>query len=455
MQVKIRNVQQRGNSFFFRLSIPKELQVHYNGQKEIYKTLEAFDSFCAVSKASELRARYKEEFRFLKNGGSLQPEFSAPATIAQPLPHADPLAPLLSEVLEELLTARPCKHKTVLDRKSSVRLLTDWHGDLPITQYTRKMFLDFRDIGLRKLPPNFYKLDKFEGLSIHAIAKKQHRNTMQPATVNHKLGHIGTVFNYAVKHGYLSRNPLVDLVLPLEKLPSKERDSYSTDQLQRLIDTMADLTASGKVKRHQYFWVTMSCLYSGARLNEIAQLTLDDITTVDGIPCFNITSEGELAKSLKNRSSCRVIPIHPTLIDLGFMRYYEERLSRTTRYSPASRTRLWHNIYGDKDGNTGRGVSRWFNDTARPKFLTNEEHEDHKAKRKSYCFHSLRHTFISQAQNQARMNPRIEMRLTGHSDAFISEEHARYGKDMHPKIMLEELEKLDFGLDLSGIRGRY
>ena len=350
MQVQIRNVQRRGNSFFFRLTIPKDLQHHYNGQKEISLTLETSDSFCAFTKAGELRKEYKKQFRSLRCGeprpteSNRPPELSAPSIIS--LPPATP-APLLSEVLNELLVSRPCRHKTVLDRKSSVRLLTDWHGDLPITHYTRKMLLEFRDTGLRQLPPNLYKLDRFTGMSIRTIAEKQHSHTMKPATVNHKLGHICTVFNYAVKHGYLSRNPVVDLVLPLEKAPSKQRDSYSTDQLQRLIDTMADLTASGKTVRHQLFWVTMSCLYSGARLNEIAQLSLVDIMIVDDIPCFNITTDGEIAKSLKNRSSCRVIPIHPTLIDLGLMRYYEQRIIRTSRYSSPTRTRLWHNASSD------------------------------------------------------------------------------------------------------------
>ena len=100
-------------------------------------------------------------------------------------------------------------------------------------------------------------------------------------------------------------------------------------------------------------------------------------------------------------------------------------------------------------------MSRWFNDHFRPIFLTSEELADHKSGKNNYCFHSLRHTFIHQAQNQAQMNPRIEMRLTGHADAFISAEHARYGKDMHPSVLLKELKKLDYGLDLSAVMNRY
>ena len=49
----------------------------------------------------------------------------------------------------------------------------------------------------------------------------------------------------------------------------------------------------------------------------------------------------------------------------------------------------------------------------------------------------------------------IEMRISGHADQFISEVDARYGKDMHPKILLEELVKLDYGLDFSTLRNRY
>jgi len=43
MQVQLRNVQRLGNSYFSRLTIQKDLQVHYNGQKEISQMLETSD----------------------------------------------------------------------------------------------------------------------------------------------------------------------------------------------------------------------------------------------------------------------------------------------------------------------------------------------------------------------------------------------------------------------------
>ncbi len=56
-------------------------------------------------------------------------------------------------------------------------------------------------------------------------------------------------------------------------------------------------------------------LYSGARLNEIGQLTLSHIS-LDPVPHFRILHA-------KNQSSTQDVPIHPKLIELGFLDYVE------------------------------------------------------------------------------------------------------------------------------------
>lgn len=142
------------------------------------------------------------------------------------------------------------------------------------------------------------------------------------------------------------------------------------------------------------------------------------------------------------------------LIELGLLRFVDGRKAEVPEAEHAV-TNLWPKASYQKNKGWRRKIGHWFNEMFRPKFLTADELADHKAGRESYCFHSLRHTFISQAQNQARMNARIEMRLTGHVDEFISESHARHGKDTHPSILLEEMEKLDYGLDMLGVTGGY
>ncbi|VGO14443.1 hypothetical protein PDESU_03004 [Pontiella desulfatans] len=329
MKVRLSHIHQRGNTFYFRLIIPEDLRIHFGGKREISKSLRTIDPFAAFAQACELRDRYKRQFHAFRHGSTIPAEqcipsdFLMPLNIAQLKPRNE--APLLSVVLHELLQSKPCKKTSISARKAAVRLLIEWHGDLPVDHYTRKMLLEFRDKGLLRLPPNFYKINRYVGRPIRSIAEECEAEAMKPATVNHKLGHINTVFNYAVKYGYLDINPVVDLTLSLEKAPSKERDSYSVDQLQRMVNQLAVQTASGGDLRHQRFWVTLCCLYTGARLNEIAQLSVSDLCVVDDIPCFNITTEGEVAKSLKNARSRRLIPVHPALIELGLLRYHEQR----------------------------------------------------------------------------------------------------------------------------------
>ena len=60
-------------------------------------------------------------------------------------------------------------------------------------------------------------------------------------------------------------------------------------------------------------------LYSGARENELAQLRLSDISIDVETPYFSVQESSETR--VKTKSSIRIVPIHPTLIDLGLLKY--------------------------------------------------------------------------------------------------------------------------------------
>src|SRR5690606_34826148 len=75
-------------------------------------------------------------------------------------------------------------------------------------------------------------------------------------------------------------------------------------------------------KHADMFWIPLISLYTGARMNEICQLEVADVTEEKGIPCFQITTEGEDDnKKLKNIGSKRKVPIHKNLIAIGLMEY--------------------------------------------------------------------------------------------------------------------------------------
>ncbi|MBL7016274.1 MAG: hypothetical protein ISR84_01815 [Kiritimatiellales bacterium] len=161
MHVQVRHIQKRGNSFYFRLAIPADLQIHFGGQREISKTLQTSDPFLAFIKAGELRDRYKRMFHSYRHGDDVQNESGRlPNLSALPhIPYIEPVVDqvlLLSDVLNELLRAKPCKRNSVLARKSSVRLLTDWYGELrvilirPLRRYGMRSVIMEKEIGAVK-----------------------------------------------------------------------------------------------------------------------------------------------------------------------------------------------------------------------------------------------------------------------------------------------------------------
>jgi integrase len=62
------------------------------------------------------------------------------------------------------------------------------------------------------------------------------------------------------------------------------------------------------------------CAYSGARLAEVCQLRVEDIVEIEGIWCMRFDPE---AGSLKTRGSERAIPLHPAVVEQGFLKFVE------------------------------------------------------------------------------------------------------------------------------------
>ncbi|NEU13694.1 tyrosine-type recombinase/integrase [Methylobacterium sp. BTF04] len=68
-------------------------------------------------------------------------------------------------------------------------------------------------------------------------------------------------------------------------------------------------------------WVPWLCAYSGARVGEITQLRRKDIRHENGVPILHITPEAGTVKTKR----FRYVPIHPHLIEMGFLDYVSTR----------------------------------------------------------------------------------------------------------------------------------
>ena len=151
-----------------------------------------------------------------------------------------------------------------------------------------------------------------------------------------KLRMLKTFLGWAHKKKKLSEQ--LDYLLPTEKRDKKRdksKDGYQpwTDVELKKIFEREPYPADG-----YRFWTPLLALYTGGRANEIAQLQVDDVIKTNcGIVCISImddidddvddneplsTPDDEKAiKSLKTASSRRWVPIHPKLVEVGFLEF--------------------------------------------------------------------------------------------------------------------------------------
>lgn len=79
------------------------------------------------------------------------------------------------------------------------------------------------------------------------------------------------------------------------------------------------------------YWLPPLALYHGCRISELCQMHLDNVTQVEGIWVLDVNDKTK-DKSIKtDDTSERCIPVHPTVIELGFLDYCERLRSEGFR----------------------------------------------------------------------------------------------------------------------------
>jgi len=246
------------------------------------------------------------------------------------------------------------------------------------------------------------------------------------------LRRIGGLFNWAVKHEHLSTNPASGLQYKRTKRSDEERAPYSPENLQNLQAALIRLPEHCDPWK---YWTPILAVYSGMRQNEIAQLHLDDIVDKNEVLCFDVNERGD-TKKLKSKAARRLVPIHPHLVELGFLEYVEELRRQGEK-------RVWPALQEKRDG-YGQRVSRWFSDW-RKKWLTPEDLQQHKKD-----FHSFRHTFDDRLKQAGVLDVRLPQ-LMGHS-LETDQTFGRYGELLRPPQLFEAIKLLDLGFALDKLR---
>ncbi len=282
---------------------------------------------------------------------------------------------------------------------------------------------------LLKLPPNRTK-GKYAGKTIKQIIAMDPGETISVRTINNNyIQRFSSLFSWAVRNGYCAVNPFAGLKMKIKSKASEDKDLFSEADLVKIFNIEC-FNKDEFAKKPWKYWVPLIGLFTGARVQEIAQLRIGDVFEEEGVHAFHITKK---AGSLKNMSSERVVPVHPKLLELGFWEYL-------VGMKQAGRERLFPELYTpaliNSGGKVSRQVGRWFN----------EKHLKSCGLRpttRKISFHSFRHTFIDFFKKHDVPEVKVKQ-LTGHKHEGLT--YGRYGGNYNARELYDLISLIDFGI---------
>lgn len=319
---------------------------------------------------------------------------------------ADPGFEECFAIWKTAVTNRP--DKTVSDFQSVMLDFIKWAGDRPVSQYDRE--------------------DAY-GYASHV----RQRDQLDPATVDKKITYLRAIYNAAKLRRKLPENPFSNVAVPQDRIKKTKRLPYDHDDLIQIfsapIYTGDDRPLGGAGEAA--VWLPLLGLFTGARLEELAQLRETDICMEQGIDYLHITDlVSEIGgmqpvRSLKNAHSRRKLPIHPELIRAGFFRYVEQvRANKGDFIFPLLR----RDCHGKLSGNW----SKWW---GRYRRVLIGIHSPLKP------FHSFRHTFRD-ACREAELDEEVADALMGHTS---SERTGRgYGRGFTLRVLHRAIVKIQY-----------
>jgi len=309
---------------------------------------------------------------------------------------------LFSVVLEKYLAANPRPARTAKPLKAEfLKFIQTIGGDRPIAAITKADGVSYKE-------------------------SLQHTRKLSLSTAIKHISNADALFKWAEVHAF---NP--EGTNPMKGLAPSKRQAKKTALKRRPFTDEELLTVLGseefrsqRVERPERYWLVLMLLFECCRREEAAQLYLKDIGEVDGIPFIQITDE-EKDQSLKNEGSKRRVPIHSSLIQLGFMQY-------VASIKQAGHTRLFPQL--KRKGNNGYGdpVGKWFGRHVTLLGLADPR----------LVIHSLRHGGITKLHS-AGVPVNIAETLTGHSAGNVHEQYV-HKELISMRTLQEGLEKLRY-----------
>ncbi len=309
---------------------------------------------------------------------SLQQPYTDTSTISETVP----TIPMkrVSEVFEEFSkdrrAANKLTEKTLAYYRGGLQRFIDTVGDLAINEVNKPIMRQFRD-----------------------------SLTGSDSNKNKRLMGMSSIFTWAIENDYNINNPFTGSKITIAGHEQGKRDAFKIQEVQQIFKHL-DNPENTHFKNHHRL-ICKILAYSGARLNEIAQLYCNDIQEKDGL-WFITINDDKSDKSIKNTNAKRAVPLHHAITNEVIARKLELATGR-----------LFPELTNPKPS-YGARYSAWFTTNVKKRLKLRE----------TTTLHSFRHTVATQLQ-QADIAETVTAQLLGHSRGeTLSYTHYGKGSDL-------------------------
>ena len=345
---------------------------------------------------------------------------------------------LIREVVDEFLDLR----KGTIGEKmlDEYKVITDEFieivGNIPVSTLSKDSIRTYISTQI-KLPPSRRKNPKYREMSIVEVMKLKGVKPQSRINVNKFLTRLTTFMNFGVSQGYIKENYILGMKIPIPKTEGrKKREPFSPEDLVKILSpkTYLDYTIDfGKTTKsrkpnvvkyqNSFYWAFLIGIFSGMRTNETAQLRIGDIIKKENVWMISIDeTEG---KSVKTTSSIRKVPVHPTLISLGFIDYVKIIKSKGV-------DRVFPELTKQRDGYSTK-ISQHYNEKFLPSVGV--------WKKQVKVLYSTRHTFINRCYNKG-VDRDIIKSIVGHEPDFTMDVYG--GNPFTPKQLYQGISKVSY-----------
>jgi len=262
--------------------------------------------------------------------------------------------PLLSDAWADYCTEN-LKPSTAKEYQASFNVFKVIVGDMSMDQIDQtKVNLFMRT--LKKLPHGIKETYGFADVEA-MLVEEGYRQLAVGTKKNH----------YDRIKGFLSSwteaNPEVPVKLGRFKLPAEAspeadesaRIKFSDQDIQAIFNPETYLSATKEFASK--YWIPLIGLLTGCRLNEACQLQFQDIYRFEGVWVFDFNRRNADPNHYKTGKPKfnRIIPIHPSLLELGFLDYYD------MMKAIQGRVRLFEELAKNSKDKYYREIDDWFN----------------------------------------------------------------------------------------------